>query len=457
MHSIQSRLTLGLLISLFALFLCLWWLVSNNIQEMAENYTASRIHHDIETLLSAIEIDENQTMTLNQERINPIYQRPFSGHYYTIHYQQQILRSRSLWDQDLQLQNNVASDGYAHSHQNGPDQQPLIVVSRTFKKQGISFRISVAEDLQPLNDSIQHFKNLFAIIAAIALTILLLIQIMILRNGLNPLQKIHKQLRELEQGQIKDLNQQVPTELKPVVYEINHLLNILNKRLKRSRDAIGDLSHSIKKPLTILQQLSEQTHRSNQDLTPNAVWSETLSAVYQQVSNIRQLTDRNLKRARLAGSIHSGSLFHFQQDLPILCQTLSAMYPHKSIQFQTQINGIERLHMDREDMLELLGNLLDNAYKWGRQTIKISVEPSHNLLLMIEDDGPGCEEEVLNYLGQRGVRLDESTHGHGFGLAIVADIVADYQGELNFGRSAEFGGFKVILEFPVTLSAPKNC
>jgi len=434
MRSIQSRLTLGLLISLLTIFMALWLLVSYSIQELAENYTASRLHHDIETLLNAIEFDQQDNLTLNQERINPIYKRPFSGHYYTIHYNQTIFRSRSLWDQKLQLQ-TTRPGTYTHAHQKGPDAQPLIIVSSDFSKQGKTFTISVAEDLNPLIENIQQFKNLFAFIAAIALSILLLIQILILRHGLGPLKLISNELAELEQGHINKLKSTVPTELKPVVSEINHLLNILNKRLKRSRDALSDLSHALKKPLTVLHQLSQQTNDQN-------------SPIDSQVEEMTKLTDRILKRARLTGGIQAGTLFSFEQDLPLLLKTITTIYPHKNIEINTEINIPYPLNIDREDMLELLGNLIDNAYKWAATKIQFNITQSHNLIIKIEDDGPGCQPELLVQLAKRGVRLDEKTQGHGFGLAISADIVSDYKGNLSFHQSQTLGGFMVQIEFP---------
>jgi len=436
MNSIQSRLALGLSISLFSFFLLLWVLVSYNIQELAEEYTASRLEHDIETLLSAISFDQNKKITIDQARINPIYQRPFSGHYFTISYQNKVLRSRSLWDQSIELQNNHIGK-YTHEHQDGPQEQFLLIVSSDFNKSGKQFSISVAEDLNPLIVSIQHFKNIFFIVAFLTSGLLLIFQILIVRHGLRPLLAIKSELSALEQGQIDTLSKTVPNELSPVVYEINHLLEILNKRLKRSREALSDLSHSIKKPLTILHQLSEQKN------------NETLQKQLNiQVGNIQQLTDRILKRARLAGSIHSGSFFRIQEDLPPLLQTIDAMYPDKQIQVHTLITASEHLPMDREDMLELLGNLLDNAYKWAKAQIQLTVQMQQEITICIEDDGPGCNEEDLIQLAQRGVRLDESTHGYGFGLAICADIVNDYEGEISFQRSPKLAGFQVKIHFP---------
>jgi len=430
MKSIQSRLGTGLLISLIAVFFILWLLVSSSIQSLAENYIASRLHHDIETILTSVDFDKDNKISIHTERIDPVYQRPFSGHYYNIQYKNNALRSRSLWDQTLDSPTPDSGE-YITSYQTGPESQTLIVVSSQFIKSNQSLTISVAEDLSPVIHDINKFKNHFALISASILLILLIIQAFILRGGLKPLLNIKSQLTDLEQGNIEQLSDDAPNELKPLIYEINHLLVVLQQRLKRSRDALSDLSHAIKKPLTVLQQV-------NHDQTSQ-----------QQISNIQQLTDRILKRARLSGGSYTGALFDFDSDISALINTIKAMYPDKSIDIDTEIKTSTNTYFDREDMLELLGNLLDNAYKWADSHIIITIDGNNELAITIEDDGKGCKPDSLNQLTERGIRLDESVSGYGFGIAIVSDIVNDYGGTLSFDRSGKLGGFKVDIVLPV--------
>jgi len=442
MKSIQSRLSAGLLISLLIIFLLIWLLLSYSIQKFAENHISSRLHHDIETLLSSVQFDTQGLIVLDSDKVNPIYKRPFSGHYYSIQYTKGLLRSRSLWDQKLLLE-KTSQGVYRKSYQTGPEQQPLIILSSGFTKQGHEIYISVAEDLTDINNNIEHFRNLFAVITLCTLALLLVIQIIILRKGLKPLAEIKSELTALEQGHISHLSNRVPQELLPLTSEINHLLSILHKRLQRSRDALSDLSHALKKPLTVLQQLTE-----NKD---KFLAEESKTVLNHQVQDIQQLTDHILKRARLAGNMQVGTVFIFNNEVPVLIKTINMMYPHKKIDIKTSISkGISKV-LDREDMLELLGNLLDNAYKWANSTIHISIDEIKSintrlLNIVIEDDGPGCEIEKMEQLANRGVRLDETTTGHGFGLAIAADIINDYEGKLIFERSQLLGGFKVIIQ-----------
>jgi len=432
MQSIQTRLSTGLLFSLIIAFSALWLLVSINVQLLAEEYIASRMVHDAETLLSTIDFDKDGRLTIDESRIDLVYSRPFSGHYYVIKADKQYISSRSLWDQ--QLKNiTVNTNEQPHTIQQGPENQSLLVIARSYTKQGHQLTISIAEDLNPINKNIIQFQYWFAVLAFCMLLVLVVLQAIILRRSLNPITNIHTEIKSLEQGQLDKLSTDSPTELRPLINEVNHLLTITKQRLRRSRAALSDLAHAIKKPLTVIQQ---QTNNSNLAET-------TKNTLIKQTDEIYQLTDRILKRARLAGHSHSGALFSFSEDLPALIKTLEMMQPNKTIQLTTDIPSNINCPIDREDMLELLGNILDNAYKWAHHKIILSVNNiDFNLHICIEDDGPGADPEQLDELTQRGVRLDEKISGHGFGLAIAADMVNDYGGNISFQRSDNLGGFR---------------
>ena len=440
MNSIQSRLATGLLISLIFVFLILWLTVSNNIQKLSENYIASRLEHDIETLLTAISFDKKNILTINEQYINSIYKRPFSGHYYTIQHKQKLFRSRSLWDQNISSP-EIGNSNYLTLVQPGPENQLLITITGRFIKQKQNVIITIAEDLTPIIKDISQFKNYFTILSLLILFSLLLIQFIVLRNGLKPLGKIRNELYELEKGTIKELTTDVPDELGSVVAEINQLSVALYKRLKRSRDALSDLSHAIKKPLTLLQQFSDE-NQDKFDIKSNEFLNN-------QITSIQQITDRILKRARIAGTLKLNTPFNINEDLTLLINAINSMYPTKNINVTLDIPEELEINIDREDMLELLGNLLDNAWKWASTTIKVSVRKTNHITIIIEDDGSGVNTESLNELTKRGVRLDESVSGYGFGLAISSDIIRDYEGSILFSHSETLGGFKTEIQLPL--------
>jgi len=131
-----------------------------------------------------------------------------------------------------------------------------------------------------------------------------------------------------------------------------------------------------------------------------------------------------------------------QQDLPALVDTVSRLHRQKSIFFRQDLNHIKQLPIEQQDGMELLGNLLDNAWKWARSTVYLNIKDSMPMLITIEDDGPGVEAAELNSLTQRGVRHDESRPGHGIGLSIVSSLVAELGGTTEITRSVTLGGLK---------------
>jgi signal transduction histidine kinase len=323
--------------------------------------------------------------------------------------------------------------------QQGPEQQSLLLMSGGYKKQKNKITISIAEDLNPINKNINQFKYWFSAMALGMLLILVILQALILRKSLQPLTRMHTELKLLQQGKLNKLSTESPSELRPLIDEVNHLLTIMEQRLRRSRDALSDLAHAIKKPLTVIKQITDK------DTIPDA----TKTTLIKQTDDIYQISDHILKRARLAGHSHTGAMFSFSDDLPSLIKTLDMMYANKTLLLSTNVPDNVVCPVDREDMLELLGNLLDNAYKWATHKITLTVNIDSELHICMEDDGPGTDLGKINELSKRGVRLDEKIQGHGFGLAITTDIVNDYNGSISFEHSNELGGFKADITLPL--------
>ena len=160
------------------------------------------------------------------------------------------------------------------------------------------------------------------------------------------------------------------------------------------------------------------------------------------------MIESDLKRARLAGRGGSGKRFDFKAELPAMIGLLKQVYSEKEVDVSyTLAADVELLH-DRQDMLELIGNLLDNAVKWCGSSVNLSMSDISGIVIEVEDDGPGCSAQMLGQLTGRGVRLDESVAGHGLGLSIVKDIVDTYDGRLDFDASAALGGLKVRVFLP---------
>lgn len=439
MRSLRTRLDAGLIVSLALIFSAQWAIVGGAIRLLAENYVASRLQHDADNLLAALTFGEGGAPELSPDRIDPIYKRPFSGHYFKIAVGDRLLRSRSLWDQDLLLP-PVSVGARAVQRLPGPQGQTLLVLNGGFRKQGRDVAIAVSEDLTPIEADIRRFQLRYGLVSLAALIFLIAAQRWIVAAGLRPLQKARDDVAALERGEIERLREEAPDEVKPLIGEINRLLEATRQRLARSRNATGNLAHALKAPLTLLLQAADRDEmRAHPALRDELI---------RRTGTVRDLIERELKRARLSGSASPGRPYSLREEIPPLLDALTKIYHEKPLRFETDLPEGRVTLGDREDLLELFGNLLDNAAKWAQGRVALKVEADEAVRITVEDDGPGCAPEALDRLSRRGVRIDESAVGHGLGLSIVKEIVDQYSGEIGFGRSERLGGFKVWVKLP---------
>ncbi len=440
MRSLRARLSIGLAASLAAVFVVQWLVVTFAIRAVAESYVASRLEHDSDSLVAALVFDASGRPALQGARLGAVFERPYSGHYYRVAVGEHVVRSRSLWDQDLAV---VPTDPGATRRERmpGPQEQTLLVLTRGVSAGDNRLTISVAEDLTPLTADLRRFSLQFGLVSAAALVVLLTVQGIALRVGLRPLARIRGALEQVARGERERLDEDTPPEIQPLVRELNVSLTALRRRLERSRRALGNLAHALKTPLTVLTVLGSDKRLRR--------WSDLRRPLVANTESIARLIDRELKRARLAGAAPGGARLDLKSELTALRDTMQAVHHDKALNFEVRApRGPVEYRADREDMLELLGNVLDNACKWARSAVRVTVGSGEPLCVTIEDDGPGCPAQQLERLARRGVRVDESTPGHGLGLAIAQDIVASYAGRLAFGRSRELGGFEVTILLP---------
>ncbi|MBU6959235.1 sensor histidine kinase [Pseudomonas sp. CVAP len=435
MRSIQRRLSLGLISVMVVVGLVLaqtsLWLFEVGLQR----YLEAGLRNDSENLLMAL-VRGPQGLQLDERRLAPAYQRPFSGHYFHIDFADNHWRSRSLWDQELPL---LDHPGLHSNLQLGPEGQQLLVLRADYRRLGQSISISVAQDYTPVRESFQRMRQVGLGLGLTGLLLILVLQRVTVRRALRPLENAREQIAQLQQGQRSQLDDQVPLELVPLVAQINHLLAHTEDSLKRSRNALGNLGHALKTPLAVLLSLA-----SGEKLDAHP---ELRKILREQLAQVQQRLNRELNRARLAGDALPGAQFDCAAELPGLLATLNMIHgDHLNLDY-TAPSGLH-LPWDREDLLELLGNLLDNACKWADAEVRLSiVEMDEGFVLAVEDDGPGIPEAQRDQVFSRGTRLDEQTDGHGLGLGIVRDIVEAWGGEMVLQES-EWGGLKVVVELP---------
>lgn len=440
MISLKRQLSWGLAFSLIALLTLQWLVVTYVINNLIENQLAERLERQGESLLAGIEFDSAGRFLVDTKYVNAIYERPFSGHYYMIQANQQLQASRSLWDADIAFK-SLNKGVQTRSYVNGPEQQPLLVVAHGYQKQGHIVTINVAENLAPLKDSMVQFQMLYAGISLLGLGALLLIQRLIVLNALRPLQQVKESIAKLVTGETSQIINNGPEEISPLIEELNRLLSAVQNKTKRSRESLGNLAHALKTKLTLLNQIAERQEINAQPKIRKDIYATT--------ATISQHIERELKKARLIGDIHPMQRVDLTTEVAQLITTLKQIYIGKDVNIAWEIAPNVPFYGDREDLLEMLGNLLDNAWKWCKSNVLLTITKEESIHFIIEDDGPGCAEQSLETLIQRGFRADESKPGSGLGLAIANDIVNSYAGHLIFAESATLGGLRVEIRFPL--------
>lgn len=442
MESIQRHINLRLGLALLLMYVMFGLAASYSFRLLTEHYIGTRLEHDAQGLLVAFgSPGSGQAPRLRPARISPIYDRVFSGHYYQIESGGQVLRSRSLWDQALSLPSLEAGQTVL-MRQTGPEDQLLLVRVRHYIKEDRDLLLAVAEDLTPIHDNVRRLQLIYALLGLAVLIGLLAYQRRALRLGFAPVSRTCQELERLQQGELARLDEGVPRELYPLVQQINRLLEVLQGRLMRSRNALGNLAHALKTPLARLQQELEHL--------PPGGGPQLRERLQQQLDQIRALMERELRRARLAGRSASAARLALRPVFDGLIGVVRQVYADKGLRIECEVPDTLALQADEQDLMELFGNLLDNACKWARGRVRVrAMRQEGRLRVRIEDDGPGVDAERRTNLSERGVRADEQgVAGHGLGLAIAADVVELYGGQMAFGQSADLGGFSVEVEFP---------
>jgi signal transduction histidine kinase len=423
---ISVLLIIGLVLAQISL-----WLFEVGLQR----YLESGLRNDSELLLVAIVRGPNG-LQLDEHRLSPGYQRPYSGHYFRIDFDGGHWRSRSLWDLELP---QPESAGLHADLELAKSKQSLLLLHNEYRKFGQKISITVAQDYTPVQASFVLVQRIGLALGLAALILILILQRVTVRRALRPLDRAREQIFQLQQGQRSQLDDEVPLELEPLVAQINHLLAHTEDSLKRSRNALGNLGHALKTPLAVLMSLAE-----GQKLEQHP---QVRALLRGQLHQIQQRLERELNRARLSGDALPGARFDCDSELPGLFSTLRMIHG-EHLELNNRVPPGRVLPWDREDILELLGNLLDNACKWADSSVSLGISlESTGYCLLVDDDGPGIPDDQREEVLGRGNRLDEQVNGHGLGLGIVKDIVESWGGRIRLLDSA-MGGLQVRIDLP---------
>lgn len=438
MYSLQSRLAWWLGIMLIVLFGLHLILISHFPRYLAEERVLTRLQHDSDSLENRLMVRANGLVKMRSGPVSPIYRTPQSGHYFQVQQGDHLIRSPSLAEKRLSFP-ELGKRTHGVFRTEAADAELLLMWVSKAHKEGADFTIIMAEEITDIQEDISAQQKIYFFGTLLTLLTLILLQTWIIRKNLKPVEQARQELASIEQGKLSQIQQQVPQEIQPLVDELNHLLEALQKRLNKSRMATGNLAHALKTPLSVLRQLTESKEVRNHP--------ELLEDLNHVTDSIQKSIERELKRARLSGSAVIGQRFEVKTELDTLIEIMGKVYAHKNLHFDVSIPANKSIQADREDMLELCGNLLDNACKWTKSTVKVTVaDKTSGLHCLIEDDGPGIQQDEQQLMTQRGTRLDESTPGHGLGLAIVKEIVEQWEGSIEFKKSEALGGLAVEIK-----------
>jgi two-component system sensor histidine kinase PhoQ len=307
------------------------------------------------------------------------------------------------------------------------------------------YTINIYQNTTVLSRQIAVFREALWRYLGGAGLILLLLQALILRWSLLPLRRVILELKRVQRGLASRMSERHPRELEPLTESINAFVESERENLDRQRNTLADLAHSLKTPLAVLRARLED-HASDSNLRED---------VDLQLRRMNDLVSYQLARAASGGHALFAAPIAIEPHAEEIVRGLEKVYASKGVLCEFDVAEGVQFHGEPGDLQELLGNLLENAFKWARSRVLLTVRHGEvtpnrrpGLLIVVEDDGPGVPPEKVASILQRGVRGDERMHGHGIGLAIVQDLVRGYRGTLDVQTSEELGGARFEVQLP---------
>jgi signal transduction histidine kinase len=430
--------SLWLVAGVTAAYLLLSWAIADTLNRAFQDRLAGLV----DSLAAGIDPGSGGTagapFTVPRPPTDSRFEQAYSGWYWQVTQGDTVVRSRSLWDGLLET--HAAPDGELHANRaTGPRERLLQVVERDIQPPGIPglVHVSVAADRTEIDGDITRLRLLVALCLLALGGGLLAATIAQVTYGLRPLRTLGRTLDRLREEPDARVGEDQPTEIAPLARALNGVLDHDAALIDRARTHVGNLAHGLKTPLAVLNAAAGE----GEMVSAATVRSET--------AIMARLVDRHLARARAAaGSADSlGSRVPVRETAERLKRTFAALLP-RPVTMTLEITEAARFPGNADDLMEILGNLMDNGGKWAESLVLVTAfQEDGGLFLTVEDDGPGLPEGDANAALARGARLDDAKPGHGLGLDIVSDLVDLRGGSMTLDRSP-LGGLRVTLIFP---------
>lgn len=420
-------------------------------QQTVETAFDERLSVYMRTLVGSLAAQENPGELQPPDNLGePRFELTYSGWYWQVSEPDGgpvILASPSLFTDTLDFAEATDQreiNGMAAGDLSGPDDQALHVLELTVDLAAdYRYEVLVAGDAGELANQVANFRvSVFLTLAVFGIG-LVLATTMQIRWGLRPLDRVRSGLAALRSGQETRFEGGYPAEIAPLVAELNALIEANQQVIERARTQVGNLAHALKTPLSVI------TNEARSEKGPLA------DKVIEQAAIMQRQMDHYLDRARIAArSKVIGVVTEVEPVLQSLVRAMRRIHEGRDIAIAVAVPENARFKGEKQDLEELVGNLVDNACKWARSAVAISVDyrppegdAAGHLTLTIDDDGPGLTEAQRKEATRRGKRLDESKPGSGLGLSIVTDLVQLYEGNFSLGESPD-GGLRAIVELP---------
>jgi len=442
MNSLRARLILAASAVLAVFIVIAGYALDKAFYESAEQSLRNNLNTQMTFLLASADVRNADDIDMPTRLLETKFSLPSSGLYAIIVNQQGKVVWKSLSTVGVRipmpLKLKPGEQKLEHVSQ-GTDQFYIqsYGINWYTQKDQISLTFNVITDLQEFHKQILGYrKTLWGWL--IALTVLLLVaQLLILIWGLRPLRRVIGEINAIESGKQERITTSYPREILRLTDNINDLLDHEHTQQTRYRNALADLAHSLKTPLAVLNGAIHDV--------PN---DSTREQLQEQIQRMDHIVAHQLQRAATAGGSPVRKAIALQPIVEKICRALDKVYLDKHIRFETQLPAGINCRVDEGDLMEVLGNILDNACKWCQQRVRIEISIDRTrALITIADDGPGVAPSHSDMILQRGGRIDESKPGQGIGLSVVVDIIEAYKGKISVSKSP-LGGAAFQFDLP---------
>lgn len=435
----MSLAVVWVIISLVAAALVLQYLFTINVERSAREEMTATIAR-----LAALIVPEANPPAIRSPLADPRYDTPFGGRYWQIEAidTQTVTRSRSMWDEGIDVPDSY--EGVFHHSM--PNDRHLILLTRRLQVDGPAgprtYLVTVGQDHDPIYRATQAFARDTTRLLILLGGAILAAAYLLLLLGLGPISRMRQSIEAVHRGDAPRLEGRFPSEIEPLVDELNRLLAVRAVMTDRARARAADLAHGLKTPLAALHGIADRLRESGN--THEADLLQDLS--YEMSERVDYQLKLSVLRPRTGTDNASSSLnTAVLRTLAVLKKTGRG----ETLHWVAELGTDYLVDIHRQDLMELVGVLMENAAKWASSRVVVQSRLADNrAILDISDDGPGIADHHSARLGERGHRLDESLPGTGLGLAIAREILALNNGDVSFTR-ADIGGLSVSVSLPL--------